>query len=173
MTPEVPPYRRGGGFGSLGVRFQEVLEPDAVSLGPETVGAWVSLALVALAFVGAVAWLVWRHRRRRHRRAAERELRQLAAAWQADPQRLQVLEAVPGVLKRCALGSFERATVAPLAGEPWIAFLSATGGAPFAAAAGRALLTVTTRGAAAVAAADAESLFAAARTWVRSHHAQL
>ena len=173
MTPVVPPYRRGGGFGSLGVRFREVLEPHAVSLRPETFGAWVTLGVAVVALLAGVGWLVWRYRQRRHRRAAERELRALAAAWAAEERRLETLEAVPAVIKRCALQSFARPKVAPLSGERFVAFLSATGGAPFGEAAGRALQTIATHGASAVAADDAPSLFSAAQTWVRRHRAEL
>jgi len=170
MTPVVPPYRRGGGFGSLGVRFREVLEPPAVHLRPETFGAWLTLGLPTAAVLAGFAWLVWRAVRRRHRRAAERELRALDARFRRDPS---VLEEVPALLKSCALTSFERAKVASLSGERWIAFLSATGGAPFGEAASRALLTITTRGAAAVSQADAANLFLGARAWIRRHRAEL
>ena len=38
MTPTIPPYRRGGGFGSLGVRFpigrRTFLFPEIVLLAP-------------------------------------------------------------------------------------------------------------------------------------------
>jgi len=173
MTPMTPPYRQGGGFGSLGVRFQEVVEPAAVPLRPETVGAWITLCLLAAMLVAGVTWLVLRHLRRRYRRAAERELGALGAAWEANRTKLDVLEAVPVVLKRCALSSFERSLVAPLSGERWIAFLSATGAEPFAEAAGRALSTIATRGASAVSAADVPALLAAARGWVRRHRAGL
>ncbi len=173
MTPTVPPYRRGGGFGSLGVRFREVLEPHLPPLRPETLGAWLTLGLLAVAIAAGVAWLVWRTARRRYRRAAERELLALRARFQTDPRELDALEAVPAVIKRCALGSFARSKVAPLSGERWIAFLSATSGAPFGEAASRALVTITTRGAEAVSAADASSLFLGARAWIRRHRAEL
>jgi len=173
MTPLVPPYRRGGGFGSLGVRFREVLEPHVPPLRPETLGAWLTLGLLAAAVAAGVAWLVWRALRRRYRRAAERELLALRARFQAEPPALDALEAVPAVIKRCALSSFARARVAPLSGERWIAFLSATSGEPFGEAASRALSTITTRGAAAVSAADATSLFLSARAWIRRHRAEL
>jgi hypothetical protein len=173
MTPVVPPYRRGGGFGSLGVRFREVIEPHVPPLRPETFGAWLTLGLIALALVAGVAWLVWRAIRRRYRRAAERELLALRARFQAEPPALDALEAVPAVIKRCALGSFARSKVAQLSGERWIAFLSATSREPFGEGASRALLTIATRGAAAVSAADASSLFLGARAWIRRHRAEL
>ncbi len=155
------------------MRFREVLEPQLPPLRPETVGAWLTLGLLTTAIGAGLAWLVWRMIRRRHRRAAERELQALRARFQADPPELHALEAVPAVIKRCALGSFDRSKVASLSGERWIAFLSDTSGDPFGEAASRALITITTRGAEAVSAADASSLFLGARAWIRRHRAEL
>jgi uncharacterized protein DUF4381 len=173
VTPAVPPYRRGGGFGSLGVRFQEVFEPHAVSLEPQTLGAWLTLAVLALALLTGVAWLVQRALKRRHRRAAVKELDSLEAAWSANRARREPLEAVPVVLKRCALHAFQRQKVAPLAGQAWAAFLSETGPQPFGPAATRALVTITTRGASEVLESDVAPLFVAARGWIRRHRAEL
>lgn len=171
MTPQVPPYRKGGGFGSLGIRFSEVLEPAPVPLAPATVGAWVTIVVLVLAAAASIAWLGLRYARRRHRRLAVRELgtlaRTLHGASAAD-----ALEGLPGVLKRCALGSFPRETVASLSGERWLQFLDASCPAtPFAGVAGRALLTLTTRGAKALGSADASALVVASQTWVRRHRA--
>jgi len=171
MSPVVPPYRRGEGFGSLGVRFGEVVDPAPVSLGPQTAGAWATLGAVALAAGLALAWLLRRHLRRRYRRAAARELGALGAAWAAEPGAPATLEAVPRLLKRCAMQSFGRARVAALSGEAWLRFLDATGPSPFDAAAGRALSTIAARGAGAVSEADALSLLRAARRWIRRHRA--
>lgn len=173
MTAVVPPYRRGGGFGTLGARLREVFEPDPPALWPETLGAWLTLlALAALIAIG-VAFLIVRYVRRRHRRAAARALRALEAAWMADRATPAALESVPVLLKRCALGSFARERVASLSGERWLAFLDATGRRAFGEEARRALLAITTRGAAAVSRDDAARLFAAASRWIRSHRADV
>jgi hypothetical protein len=174
VSPELPPYRRGEGFGSLGVRFREVLEPAPAELWPETPGAWITIAVLMLGAIFGIGWLWLRHSRRRHRRLAANELVALRRAWDADQKRLDVLEGLPAVLKRCALGSFERARVAPLSGERWVEFLSTTGPEPFGDdQSRRALVTIATRGAKAVAEADAVKLFAAADTWIRRHRAEL
>lgn len=171
MTPQLPPYRRGAGFGSLGVRFSEVIEAPSVSLEPSTVGAWITLGLLVSLLVAGVAWLVLRYWRRRHRRVARRELESIARARQAEPNPA-LLEALPSVLKRCALASFSRASVAPLSGERWRRFLNEScPGAPFDGNAGQALVTLTTRGASALNRADEGALLAAAQTWVRRHRA--
>lgn len=122
MTAIVPPYRRGGGFGTLGARLREVFEPAPPSLQPETVGAWLTLIALGLTVAAALAALSLRYARRRHRRAAARELGALRAAWNANPAAPDVLERVPALLKRCALGSFARERVAPLSGDRWLAF---------------------------------------------------
>lgn len=171
MTPVVPPYRRGGGFGSLGVRFREVVDPPALALRPETLGAWLTLGLLVAAIAAAIGWLSYRYWRRRYRRAAERELLLLQAAFNAQHEPLAALEAVPAVIKRCALHGFAREKVAPLSAERWVAFLSTTSRTGFASAAGSALVTIATRGASAVTAEEAAQLFGAARTWIRGHHA--
>jgi hypothetical protein len=172
LTPVIPPYRRGGGFGSLGVRFKEVFEPPAISFAPATLGAWLSIAVLVLVLLAGTVWLAWRYGRRRHRREALRELSALSAVWLQKHERV-ALEAVPPLLKRCALQSFERSKVASLSGERWVAFLTLTGPAPFGDAAARALLAITTRGASAVDAANAPSLFASSRIWIRRHRAEL
>jgi len=167
LTPEVPPYRRGGGFGSLGVRFSEAIEPAAVSLWPATVGAWVTLVLVALLLAAALVGLVVRYQKRRYRRLAALELRALSQSGTSAS-----IEAVPAVMKRCALGSFPRERVAALSGEGWREFLDSTcTEQPFAGAAGRTLVSLTTRGASEVRQADVVALFAAAQIWVRRHRA--
>lgn len=173
MTPVVPPYRRGAGFGSLGVRFEEVVEPARVSFTPQTPGAWLTLIALAAGLLLAIGWCAWRWRKRRHRRVAQRELAALQRSWSGDPAALAALEAVPIVLKRCALSSFARERVASLCGPDWLQFLDATGRGPFGVEAGRALTDITTRGASAASATDVPCLFAAAVIWVRRHHADV
>ncbi len=173
MNPAVPPYRRGGGFGSLGVRFSEVVEPPPASLEPATIGAWLTLSLLVLLAAAGVAWLVLRYYRRRHRRVARRELESLARA-RRERADASVLEALPSVLKRCALASFSRETVASLSGERWRQFLDRScPSAPFAGSAGRALVTLTTRGAHALSRDEESALLTASQTWVRRHHARI
>lgn len=173
MTPEIPPYRRGGGFGSLGVRFSEVVEPPPTALEPATIGAWVTLSLLVLVAAAGVTWLVLRYLRRRHRRVASRELESLARNSREGLD-LSVLEGLPSALKCCALASFSRETVASLSGERWRQFLDEScPSAPFAGSAGRALVTLTTRGASALSRADASALIAASQIWVRRHRARI
>jgi hypothetical protein len=172
MKPVMPPFQRGG-FGTLGSSFVEPTLPEAVSLAPATWGAWLTLLLLALATGMAIAAIWRRWARRRHRRVAGRELGVLRQTWQSAPQaeRGPVLERLPLLLKGCALGSFERARVAPLFGPGWLDFLRSTGpDAGFDGATGDALIALCERGAAAVGPAAVPGLFTAAERWIARHH---
>jgi Domain of unknown function (DUF4381) len=173
MKPVLPPFQRGGGFGTLGSSFLEPTLPEPISLAPVTWGAWLTLLLLCAGLVlGALTlWRQWT--RREHRRAARRELGALREAWQRAPQaaRESVLEKLPPLLKGCALGSFERARVAPLAGRSWLDFLRSTGpDAGFDGTPGEALLMLCERGAPAVDDAAVPALFSAAERWIARHH---
>jgi len=172
MSPLAPPFARGGGFGTLGSSFLEPALPPSPSLAPATWGAWLSLALLLLGLGWGVALLLRRHARRRHRRAARRELRALQGTWQsADPTaRAATLESLPRLLKGCALGSFERGRVAPLAGRAWLEFLRHTGpGAGFEGPPGDTLVALCERGAHELPAASVPALFAATERWIAGH----
>jgi hypothetical protein len=173
MKPVLPPFQRGGGFGTLGTSFFEPALPAPISLAPATLGAWLTLALLGASLLLAAGALARRAARRRHRRAARRELSALQARWAsaAKETRPPLLEHLPLVLKGCALGSFARVRVAPLAGRAWLAFLRETApGAGFEGAAGEALAALCERGAPAVPDAAVPELFAAAQRWVARHH---
>ena len=165
MTPVVPPFQRGGGFGTLGSSFKQPVLPEPVSWAPSAPGAWITLGLLALGLLGA-GWLaLQRYRRRAPRRAALRVLGRLEAKPSSLPELARLLKAV-------ALASFPRPRVAPLSGEPWRAFLIATSpGSGFEGTAGEALVTLGERGAEAVSATAVAPLFAAARSWITRHRA--
>ncbi|HEX6239312.1 MAG TPA: DUF4381 domain-containing protein [Polyangiales bacterium] len=168
----VPPFQRGGGFGTLGSSFLEPSLPAQVSLAPATWGAWLSIALVVVAIAALVVGIVKHHTRRRHRRVATRELAQLQRGWAGagGEARIALLERLPRVLKGCALGSFERARVAPLAGAAWLDFLRSTApGAGFEGAPGEALLCLCERGASALEDSAVPALFIATQRWIARH----
>ena len=173
MKPVLPPFQRGGGFGTLGSSFLEPTLPAPISLAPATWGAWLTLVLLALGAAALLVALVRRRARGRHRRLARRELLALRKVWQdaAHEARGSALEGLPRLLKGCALGSFERGRVASLAGVAWRDFLRATApGAGFEGAPGEALVALCERGAPAVSEALVPGLFAAAERWVVRHH---
>lgn len=137
----------------------EVPAPPPVSMMPQTAGwAVVAGALLVVALIGL--WRQWRHyRARAYRRAA---LRAVAAA--------QDVAELSGILKRTAMVSYGRKEVAALTGQPWVAFLTRTGGgAVFANAQGAALVAGAYVAQPAAVEAD---LRAAAAAWIKSHQAE-
>jgi Domain of unknown function (DUF4381) len=173
MKPVLPPFQRGGGFGTLGSSFLEPPLPTPIPLTPATWGAWATLALLLIGVAWLCARLLRRHVQRQHRRLARRELIALSAAWRSAPpaQQRAALETLPRVLKGCALGSFERKRVAKLAGRAWLEFLRGTApDAGFDGSTGDALIALCEQGAPAVTEAAVPALFAAAQRWVTRHH---
>jgi len=170
MTPVVPPFQVGEGFGTLGSSFQQPTLPEPVSWTPATFGAWATLAVLALGVLALVALGIVRFRKRAPRRAALRELASLERRAADPATRTAALERLAVLLKSTALASFGRLRVAALSGERWRAFLAETApSAGFAGPAGAALVRLSERGAAAV--DNAEPLFAASRAWLRQHRA--
>jgi Domain of unknown function (DUF4381) len=173
VSPVLPPFQRGEGFGTLGSSFVEPTLPPAISLAPATWQAWLTLVLLGLGVVALAAWLVRRKAQRRYRRQARRELRALQTAWRsaAGEARGRTLERLPLVLKGCALGSFERTRVAALSGRAWLEFLRKTApAAGFQGATGEALAALCERGAPGVPETSVPALFAAAERWIAGHH---
>lgn len=96
--------------------------PPEVGLWPATWPARIAIA-VFLAAVIAGVWQWLRHRRsNRYRREALAELKRIAQApgGMASQQTAAQLSLL---VRRTALAAFPRKTVAPLAGEEWLAFL--------------------------------------------------
>ena len=74
------------------------------------------------------------------------------------------------LLRRTALAAFPRATVAPLAGTAWLAFLDRSyDGQEFSQGAGRLLISAPYRRAA-PGDDEVEALVGVARRWIRRHH---
>jgi hypothetical protein len=138
--------------------------PPSVSMLPAT-PAWAVLALLLFAALALAAVAFHRHRRATAwRRAALAELRALAPALEAgDPAALASLQTL---LRRVALVTAPRATVAPLAGGDWTRFLADTGAAfgPLARDLAAAPYTPAPR-------FDGHAVLAAARAWIRRRHA--
>lgn len=110
--------------------------PPPPGVWPLAPGWWVLVAL-GLALAGAALWW-WRNPQGRRRRAALRELRRIRSS-EADTRRSA--GAIENLLRRYAMAVFGRERVARLAGERWLAFLGAEGGASFAGETGRHLLS--------------------------------
>ena len=145
-------------------RMHDIVEPDAVSLWPQTpgwtlVGGWLLAGLVFL------AWRAWRKwRTNAYRREALRSLEEIRA--QANRREDPALD-IASLVRRTALSAYPRARVASLHGHAWAAFLAQScgeSGGPvddferIAQAAWRRQQ-------------PDQALFDAARTWIRGHHA--
>ena len=137
--------------------------PVAIGLWPTT---WTSRIAIVLIVVGLIAAL-WAFARRwhanRYRRAALAELEQIMRAPEPTAGALELL------LRRTALAVFPRATIAPLGGQAWLAFLdSAYGGHEFSQGAGR---TLALSPYAPQPAGNVATLADLVRRWIRTHHA--
>jgi hypothetical protein len=148
-------------------------EPPDPGWWPPAPGWWLLAALVLLALL-ALAWLLWRHhRQRRYRREAIARLEALHAECTANPD-MDFGASCNRLLKSVALRSFPRRQVASLSGEAWIAFLNDTApgseGPLFEAAfAGHLYRPVQ---APEPGGAGHDSLYRAARKWIRRHGAR-
>ncbi|MBE1285029.1 MAG: DUF4381 family protein [Rhodobacteraceae bacterium] len=101
---------------SLIGELQEVPDPQAVSMWPQTQG-WIFVGLAGMALVlWGVRKLVLHRRANAYRHAALRSLAQVGD----DPA------AVSQILKQTALVAFPRHKVASLTGMQWLAFLDAS-----------------------------------------------
>ena len=134
--------------------------PPPVSWWPLAPGWWLLAGFALL----ATGLMVLNLRRTRMRRAALRELAELAQSGRAGHELLLPLAAL---LKRYALACYPAAGVAALTGEKWLDFLDAHGGkGEFSAGCGRVLGDGLFR---ADAALDAEALIVLARRWIRAN----
>ena len=144
--------------------------PSPVSLWPQTWTLRITIALViACAAIGL--WrFIHRWRANRYRREALAELDRIGRDKGADEggERLAELSLL---VRRTALASFPRETVAPLAGGAWLAFLDRSyGGQGFSQGAGRLLASapyqrVPPEG------SELRSLAEIVRQWIKVHHA--
>lgn len=87
---------------------------------PLAPGWWIVAALVLL-LIGCAAWLLWRHARRRTRRAALREVDALATAYARDGDDVRLADGASRLLRRVA--RVVDAGAASLAGDAWRGFV--------------------------------------------------
>ena len=146
-------------------RLHGVTEPEPISWMPQTTG-WVVLAVFLAVVAALVTWRWWRRwQRNRYRREALVELDRIEAAA-SDNVPLKVAE----LLRRTALASFQRQSVASLIGDDWLAFLDRSyGGAVFSAGPGR--LVATAPYGPTITEVEQKALIGAVRGWIRTHNA--
>lgn len=150
--------------------LHDIVAQEAVGWWPLAPGWWaVLVALLLLA--GWRAWASYRSwRAAGYRRAALEELRVIESDL-GDPA--GVVGAVPRVaslIKRTALCTAPRESVAPLSGEAWLRYLDR--GARFTEGAGRRLPQLTYGpGGREVSPDQAREIVSLARRWIREHPA--
>ena len=152
----------------------DIVQPEAVSFTPVTVG-WKILLLIVAVALAAAAWAAFRRwRRNRYRREALAELETLsAAAVGSGPGKVEALRALPVLLRRVVLSADERTAVASLSGGPWLDYLDARyPGRGFAEGPGKQVEAVGYLPEPHLAALDSgtvDALFREVRTWIASH----
>ena len=100
--------------------------PQPVGLWPMAAGWW-GVAILSLALVGGVVWLLWRRfRRRRYRRIGRKQLSSVWSRFERHKQIETLLHECNHLLKMTALQAFPRQQIAQLNGQRWIAFLVST-----------------------------------------------
>ncbi len=138
--------------------------PEPVSWWPPAVGWWVLGLLGILLTAILIRWLLVRYRARAAARAAQRELRDLQAAFETDRDAGAFGRGISRLLRRFALARFPRRQIAGLAGADWLAFLDTHGGdGRFRDGPGRILVEAPYRP---VDAIPAEELVALVREWI-------
>jgi hypothetical protein len=157
-------------------RLHDIIEPQAVSWLPQTVG-WAVLAVVVFAVLARWSWSRYRAwQRAAYRRDALAELAKLQQTVMTDGDRAartRALAALPELVKRVALSATDRAAVAGLSGEAWLSYLDRSYARPaFTEGLGRRLPELTyappdrIHG---LVGPELESLFALVEDWIRTH----
>jgi hypothetical protein len=112
-------------------QLRDIHLPDAVAWWPPAPGWWIFLGLVLATLFFLGQWFLRRHRALGYRREARRELEAAFNNWQAERDSSTYLQTVNSILKRVALQSFDRESVAGLSGSDWSEFLDKQAGGGF------------------------------------------
>lgn len=119
--------------------LRDIHLPPPVSWWPPAPGWWL-LALLLVVTVGAITHFTVRYiTRNRYRKEARGELHQIMENRQGLSTR-EIIEQLARLLRRVAIQTCGRETVAPLVGEAWLRFLDNKGATDqFTAGPGRVL----------------------------------
>lgn len=109
--------------------------PSPPGWWPLAPGWWLLALLVLLLAAGLIYWYL--RPSARLRRAALRELRQVESQAHDD---IQLAHDLQNLMRRYAVATYGRETVARLSGAEWLAFVVAHGGADLAGETGEGLL---------------------------------
>lgn len=103
--------------------LRDIHTPGMIESWPPAVGWWVLAAVLLIASIAAVIWVLRRWRANQYRREALAEMDLLLSQNKQDHQDREYLVALQQLLKRVALTKFPRESVAGLYGEAWLQFL--------------------------------------------------
>lgn len=155
----------------------EIVPPQPVSYGPETIGWYILFGLIVL----SVTWFMYRRYRYRktnkYRRWALAELEELLQRMEKDKYLERGLSEIPVLVKRTAMHYFPRDKVASLSGEKWLKFLDASyGGTGFAQGPGQMLEEVAYQPAhmfGQYTEDNIQQLINLVRTWIKKHRSDI
>jgi Domain of unknown function (DUF4381) len=155
-------------------KLADIAVPPPVSFMPQTWG-WAVLGAILVLLAG---WCLarWQHHRKanRYRAAALAELARIERFLQSGGTPVEVVLAIPPVLKRAALAAWPRGRVASLAQTKWLNFLRETGkDARFPGSFVDLLESIEYRAGqevTAFSAGDARDCIAVAKAWIETHH---
>ena len=142
--------------------------PQEASLWSQTWPLRIAIVLISVLTVLAIWKFVHRYRANRYRREALSELDRMSQATDTAPDRLAAQLSL--LVRRTALGTFPRETVAPLTGTAWLSFLDRSyGGDEFSKGAGRWLVSAPYQRTA-PGRDGLNALRSLVRRWIRVHH---
>lgn len=107
-------------------QLRDIHLPAPIGWWPPAPGWWALGAALLLILCVALYWLARRHRQRRYRRIALRQLDALHARWRQHGDPHLFVEELNRLLKQAALSAFPAQRVAALHGEAWLRFLDGT-----------------------------------------------
>ena len=103
--------------------LRDIHLPEAVAWWPPAFGWWLLLVLLVACVTAACWWLLRRYRASAYRRSACTELRAAYRCWENDRNHILYLQTANAVLKRVALLSYPKTSLARLSGIAWCEFL--------------------------------------------------
>lgn len=148
-------------------RLADVAVPEPVAYTPETAGWWVLGALLVVGLTVTAIIAARRRQRNRYRRLALLELSEIEAL-PSGTSSVNVLHQVAELVRRTALTVYPRAEVAHLYGDEWRDFLNRSASRDLGSGVDGIVTGPYRRE---NAERDIPASIAAARNWIRSHHA--
>ena len=158
----------------MGDALHDIVLPESVSWMPQTIGWWILLAVALVIGLRAAFVARRRYRANRYRRLALAELEGVGAALESGMAPVDIVAAIPTLVKKTALAAWPRETVASLNGEPWLRFLDESyGGSGFTKGPGRLLSTLAYEPDGNPASEDIHRLTSLVRDWIRGHRVRV